>query len=246
VLTGRRAAALATLLWAGFAHTPALAQASGQPCVLDKCLNAAGVPPPPLQRSFGGPRAPGHFDFYVLALSWSPGFCDTAGSAKGGEQCAPGAGLGFVVHGLWPQNQHGYPSDCDTTARPGRAALELTRGLYPSAGLAIHEWRKHGSCTGLSPNEYFATVRRAREAVTIPPALEHPTEPQTVAPLELARAFATANPGLRTDMMAVTCRQDELAEVRLCFTKDLRGFTTCPEIARGACRTRSISVLPVQ
>jgi ribonuclease T2 len=53
----------------------------------------------------------GQFDFYVLALSWSPGFCENSGSRS--RQCDSGRGLGFVTHGLWPQNEQGYPSFCE-------------------------------------------------------------------------------------------------------------------------------------
>ena len=250
----------AAALIGGAALSPAAAQIldgtqagrTAPPCVLDKCLDQAGsapTRPSPAPVPVVGPSsvAPGAFDFYVLSLSWSPGFCDTGGAEKGGDQCAPGAGLGFVVHGLWPQNTRGYPSGCDSTARnPTRAALQATRGLYPSIGLAVHEWREHGTCTGLGPVDYFAAVRRAFAVVTIPPALAAPHEPQTLGPTEITRAFTASNPGLRADTMAVTCRQGELQEVRLCFTKDLRGFTPCPEVARAACRSRSLSVLPVQ
>ena len=234
-----------------FQRRSGFGQAASTPCVLDKCVEGAGAADPVGPSVVRGPRAgsgspPGNFDLYVLALSWSPGFCDTGGAAKAGAQCADGARLGFVVHGLWPQRTHGFPSDCDSTASPSRTALDQVGGLYPDPGLARYEWRKHGTCTGLSPTAYFAAVRAARAAVTIPPALAAPDEPQTLAPLDVARAFVASNPGLRTDMMAVTCRQDELEEVRLCFAKDLRGFTTCPEIARSACRTRQISVLPLR
>jgi ribonuclease T2 len=233
------------------------------PCVLDKCLNGAVASPrqdagpasspepssaPPARTggfSSRNARAPGDFDFYVLALSWSPGFCDTGGAAKAPRQCGDGANLGFVVHGLWPQYARGFPSDCNGDRAPSRMALDTVKGVYPDEGLARYEWRKHGTCTGLSPTDYFSLVRRAREAVTIPSTLQAPSEPQTLAPLDVARAFTAANQGLRTDMMAVTCRQDELQEVRVCFAKDLRGFVTCPEVSRGACRTREITVLPV-
>lgn len=234
--------ALAALLaWGATADAQ---RATEPPCVLDKCV--AGSPTP----ASGGatsPRATGSFDFYVLALSWSPGFCDTGGAGKAHGQCADGAKLGFVVHGLWPQNTHGFPSDCDggATRFPSRAALDRVRDLYPSEGLARYEWRKHGTCTGLSPSDYFDQVRRAREAVTIPASLQTPDEPQTLAPLDIVRAFSQANARLRADQMAVTCRQGELEEVRVCFTKDLRGFTPCPEISRASCRARDISVLPV-
>ena len=93
---------------------------------------------------------PGDFDFYVLALSWSPGFCELDGDRdRNREQCADGAGLGFVVHGLWPQNERGFPSECGPAGRtPSRIALDQAKGLFPSEGLARHQWRKHGTCSG--------------------------------------------------------------------------------------------------
>ena len=108
----------------------------------------------------------GDFDFYVLTLSWSPGFCDTGGAEKARDQCAVGAGKGFVVHGLWPENaDRAYPSDCgDAGYIPGEALRE-THGVYPSEGLARYEYRKHGTCTGLDPKDYFGAVKYAAERV---------------------------------------------------------------------------------
>ena len=225
------------------------------PCVLDKCLqpppSGAERPSGPIDSnrldrgSPGRASASGDFDFYVLALSWSPGFCETGGAEKAPQQCEPGSRLGFVVHGLWPQNQHGYPSNCDTGSRmPSRLALDAVRGLYPDEGLARHEWRTHGTCSGKSPTDYFADVRQARNAIVIPPSLVAPDDQVSWAPLDIARAFAAANPRLRTDSMAVTCRQNMLEEVRICFTKDLRGYIACPEVVRASCR-RPIEVPPV-
>lgn len=229
------------------------------PCVLDKCLNegaasspaetprGAGAERPPRggDPRFGRPQGSGAFDFYVLALSWSPGFCETGGAAKAEQQCEPGNRLGFVVHGLWPQNTHGFPSDCNAAAgSPSRVTLDKVRGLYPDEGLARYEWRKHGTCTGLSPTDYFAEVRRARDAVAVPEAFKAPGDTKSWAPLDIARAFIAANPRLRTDAMAVTCRDNTLEEVRVCFSKDLRAFASCPEVARASCR-RPIEVPPV-
>lgn len=188
---------------------------------------------------------PGEFDFYVLALSWSPGFCELEGDGRGRdrEQCAPGARLGFVVHGLWPQNERGFPSDCGPAGRtPSRIAMEQAAGLFPSEGLARHEWRKHGTCSGSSPSDYFADVRRARDKVVIPPALQKSERDQSWTAIDLERAFVAANPGLRTDMMSIACRRGVLQEVRICFSKDLRGFRTCEEVDRSGCRTREITV----
>lgn len=213
------------------------------PCVLDNCLGNSPDPSP--ARRVPGAVGSG-FDFYVLALSWSPGFCSAAGAGRSPSQCAKGRDLGFVVHGLWPQNTSGYPSDCDTgvSRSPPRAAIDGVSDLYPDPGLARHEWRRHGTCSGLSPTAYFAAVRQARAAVTIPPQLDAPHDAQQLAPLEITRAFLAANPGLQRDAMTVTCRSGMLAEVRICLTRDLRGFQSCPEVARDACRTRSLTVPP--
>ncbi|MEJ1936140.1 hypothetical protein WDZ92_38595, partial [Nostoc sp. NIES-2111] len=175
----------------------------------------------------GGP--PGDFDFYVLALSWSPGFCEIEGDRKGRDQCEDGSGLGFVVHGLWPQYTRGFPTECSPANRsPSRIALEAARGVYPDEGLARYQWRKHGTCSGLSPTEYYETVRAARDKVTIPPALVSPRSEQTFTPIELERAFAAANPGLRTDMMAVACSGGVLGGGRGCIRQDGGGFPNRP------------------
>ena len=60
----------------------------------------------------------GRFDYYVLALSWSPTWCALDGDARGADQCDPRHDFGWTLHGLWPQYEEGYPQDCATTARP--------------------------------------------------------------------------------------------------------------------------------
>ena len=197
-----------------------------------------------LQEIRGAPT--GQFDFYVIALSWSPGFCDAGGSARGREQCAPGRERGFVVHGLWPQYERGYPTFCEPGGRSlPRAALENAPALFPDEELARHQWRKHGTCAGGSPTEYFRAVQRARDLVRIPERLERPGTGSKVLPHEIERAFSEANPGLRTEMMAVECGRRIFQEIRICLTQDLRGFRACPEVDRGGCRAGEITVLPV-
>ncbi len=189
---------------------------------------------------------PGDFDFYVLALSWSPGFCDTGGAGKTYAQCANGAHLGFVVHGLWPQYRHGFASDCGGIASPSLFALETVKGLYPDLGLARYEWRKHGTCSGKSPSDYFADVRKARAAITIPPQFTDARKIETWTPLDIERAFIAANRRLKPGMLAVECSRGELAEVRICFSKDLHDFVACPEVARHFCYMQQISVAPMR
>jgi len=199
----------------------------------------------PARAERGG--AAGEFDFYVLALSWSSGFCAVEGDDKRREECASGSGLGFTVHGLWPQNERGYPTDCGPAGRtPSRAAIEIAREAIPSEGLARYQWRKHGVCSGSSPTDYFRDVKAARAKIVIPTAFEKPDRESRWNPIDLERAFIAANPGLRADMIAVSCRRSTLSEVRVCLTKDLRGFRTCEEVDRGGCRQREISVPPVR
>jgi ribonuclease T2 len=185
----------------------------------------------------------GRFDFYVLALSWSPGFCEASGDVKGRRQCQSGANLGFVVHGLWPQYERGYPTFCEPGGRsPSRPALEQAGGVFPDEGLARYQWRKHGSCSGQSPAEYFQAARRARDLVRIPDRLEDPTVDTRVLAPEIERAFMQSNPGLRPDMMAVECGRRIFQEIRICLDKDLRGFRQCPEVDRAGCRSTEIAV----
>ena len=191
--------------------------------------------------------ATGDFDFYVLTLSWSPGFCDTGGAEKAGDQCDVGAGKGFVVHGLWPENANrAYPSDCgDSGYIPGEALRE-THGVYPSEGLARYEYRKHGTCTGLDPKAYFDAVKYAWTRIVVPPSLQSPHDALSLAPRELENAFIAANPALTGDNFAITCRRGELIDVRICVAKTLDSFVDCPKIARHSCHASQIKVSPLR
>jgi ribonuclease T2 len=225
---------------------PSLAGPGAAFCGSDRCAGSAPFLPLPVQAVRGTASTPGDFDFYVFSLSWSPGFCETPAGTRARDQCDAGANLGFVVHGLWPQYEHGFPSDCGPAARfPSRLALESAQGLYPTVGLARHEWQKHGTCSGKSPTDYFADVRRARDSVVIPAQFAAAKENQTWTPIDIARAFIAANARLRPGMLGVACANDVLQEVKICFSKDLRDFHACPEVSRQGCRVREISVPPI-
>ena len=189
---------------------------------------------------------PGQFDFFVLALSWSPGFCEAGGGDdKGRDQCRTGSGLGFVVHGLWPQFERGFPTQCQgPNVTPTRMAMDIARNVFVEEGLARYQWRKHGTCSGLSPGDYFSAVKAARDKVVVPADLQRPSAPSQTTALELERAFVAANPGLRVDMMGVDCRGDVLQEVRICMSRDLRSFVSCGEVDRRGCRARTFTIPP--
>jgi ribonuclease T2 len=207
-------------------------------CVLDHCADNTA---PPIEKPRASETAGGSFDFYVLALSWSPGFCEASGGGR--AQCEPGQKRAFVLHGLWPQYERGFPSNCGGVSTPSRLALDRARGVYPDEGLARYEWRKHGTCTGRSPGDYFEDAGRAKDAVTVPPTLANLADDRSLATIDVERAFYEVNPRLRPGMMAVGCERGMLQEVRICLTKDLREFRTCPEVVRHGCRAREIRVL---
>lgn len=184
---------------------------------------------------------PGEFDFYVLALSWSPTYCALE-SDPDEAQCGVEE-HGFILHGLWPQFESGYPEDCRGNL-PLRLPNEVSRSILdimPSTGLVRYQWRKHGICAGLAPDAYFRLSRQAFDKISIPEDFVDPPDDGTRAPLEIERAFLTANPGLRADAIAVTCKDRHLADVRICLTKDLQ-FRSCPEVDADHCRTRRIDV----
>ena len=188
----------------------------------------------------------GDFDFYVLSLSWSPTFCATAKAAQNREQCGTDREFGLVVHGLWPQYERGYPQSCPSD-QPGRVPSSLGRqylDIMPSIGLIGHQWRKHGTCSGLSQQDYFSVMREAFERVAVPPTLKHSSKETKVAPQDIERQFVSANQGLSPRGIAVTCEAGKLDEVQICLTRDLR-FRTCPQVDGNGCRRTRISVPPI-
>ena len=157
---------------------------------------------------------PGDFDFYVLALSWSPTWCATAEDAAESPQCNADAGLGFVLHGLWPQFEAGYPEFCDPPERPSRDLIASALDIMPDRGLVAHQWRKHGTCSGLDPETYFATARAAFEQIEIPARFDRPAGDERFSPADIESAFAGANPELQPDGLAVICDGGLFEEVR--------------------------------
>ncbi|MGH6684460.1 MAG: ribonuclease T2 family protein [Pseudolabrys sp.] len=190
-------------------------------------------------------NTPGQFDFYVLALSWSPSFCEAeherAPDRAPDQQCA-GRPFAFVVHGLWPQYEKGFPSYCQVPApRLDRTIVGSALELMPSPRLIFHEWDRHGTCSGLSQYAYFEAVRKARAVVKIPPSFIELDKPIVVKPEDVAEAFVKANPGLSRMGMAVACNGKRLSEVRVCLNKDF-SFRDCAEVARRACKSDSVAM----
>lgn len=192
---------------------------------------------------------PGQFDFYVLALSWSPSYCEAARERAPDrapdQQCA-GRPYSFVVHGLWPQYERGFPSYCRVPApRLDRAMVSNALELMPSPRLVFHEWDRHGTCSGLSPRAYFETMRKARSVVKIPEDYLALERPLIVTPADVADEFIKANPGLSRSNMAVGCDRKRLTEIRICLTREF-AFRDCPEVSRRSCRIDKVAMPAVR
>jgi ribonuclease T2 len=141
---------------------------------------------------------PGRFDFYVLSLSWSPSFCKESEERgrSSNEQCR-GRPYSFVVHGLWPQYERGFPRDCQVPSpRLSRELMTSMLDLMPAPGLIYHEWDQHGTCSGLEAQGYFDLIRKARDTVKIPENYASPRTTLTVSPDDVEEAFVKSNPGL--------------------------------------------------
>jgi ribonuclease T2 len=194
-------------------------------------------------------NSPGQFDFYVLALSWSPSFCEAAaerGNSGRGAQIQCGRPYAFVVHGLWPQYERGFPQYCQRPSpRLDRNIMTSMLDLMPAPGLIFNEWDKHGTCSGLGARGYFESVRKARAAVKIPEEFLQLPEEKVIAPADLEAAFIKVNPGLSRASMSVICTSRRLSEVRICFSKDMQ-FRACDEIDRRACRRDEVVMPPVR
>jgi ribonuclease T2 len=188
---------------------------------------------------------PGSFDYYVLSLSWSPSFCETS---RGGGDSQLQCGIrpySFVVHGLWPQYDKGFPEACQVPApRLDRRIVESMLDLMPSRTLIYHEWDAHGTCSGLSQRDYFDAIRKAHAAVTIPPQYVQPQVPLTVTPQEVIDDFVKANAALSSAGIDLDCNRTRLREVRICLSRDLH-FRDCTN-KRDACRTDKVVMPPAR
>jgi ribonuclease T2 len=196
-------------------------------------------------------NVPGEFDYYTMVLSWSPTHCATSDRGRDETQCSrdDGARFGFVLHGMWPQYEDGYPERCFTRFKPyvSDQVISSVADIMPSKGLVIHEYREHGTCSGMRPEPYFAFAKRAFTSINIPQRYRNPLETQVVSARDVIGDFLHANPQLRPDMVEVTCSGLVLSDVRVCFSKDGQPRSCGSNERKGkACRTDGVRVPPVR
>lgn len=192
-----------------------------------------------------GDRA-GDFDYYVLSLSWSAAWCALEGDARDDPQCEDGRGLTFILHGLWPQNEDGWPSFCRTVERdPSRAQTAAMADIMGGAGLSFYQWKKHGRCSGLSAEGYFRTAREAFGSIKIPDLFAGVDRPLTLPASVIEEAFLEANPRLSRDQITITCKEGLIQEARICLTRDLATRRCGQDVIRD-CRLKDAVLEPVR
>ena len=188
----------------------------------------------------------GEFEYYVMALSWSPSWCAIEGDARGSPQCAAERDAGWVLHGLWPQDEEGWPERCRTGfAEPSRRQTAAMADIMGTPGLAWYQWNKHGTCSGLAAADYLALAREAWERVEKPQVFEHLRETVRLPAALVEEAFLRENPLITAGGLTVTCRDGMIAEVRICLTRDLE-FRDCGADVARECALEDARLDPVR
>jgi ribonuclease T2 len=190
-------------------------------------------------------HTPGRFDYYVLSLSWSPEYCAGPAAARNSEQCGEGRRYGFVVHGLWPQYERGWPQDCAAANPVDAAIVARMLPLMPAEGLIQHQWRKHGTCSGLDAASYFEWTEKAFRRFQIPADFRQPLK-QVEMPAESVRQkLLAANPSYPRGSIKLACRGRYLSEARICLTRNLEP-RACSASVRDSCPASNIILRPVR
>jgi ribonuclease T2 len=203
----------------------------------------AGLAVPALSRKHKPAVKPsdGSFDYYLLSLSWAPNYCaDHPGDNS--SECKSGNHKGFVLHGLWPQSNEGQPPMSCTPASP--VASDTVRHMleyYPSRGLIQHEWEKHGTCSGVSSQEYFAKVEQAFKSIQLPDQFNNQSGDKSLPPKDLDQSFADSNHA-PADAFRISCHAQELVGVEVCMSKDLK-IQSCAKSLRD-CPANSVLMHP--
>ena len=194
---------------------------------------------------------PGDFDYYALVLSWSPSFCLAQDGAHASDpQCSARRPYAFVVHGLWPQYDKGWPSNCGAGNEPRvpRQIVDDVIDAIPTEKLMNHEWQTHGTCSGLTVGNYFGLARALYKGISIPPKYANLTAPLEVTVPDLRSDLLRANPQLQSSMIAVDCESNgRLREIHFCYAKDGKPAACGRNEVQGKmCRTDLVTLPPVR
>ncbi len=183
------------------------------------------------------------FDYFLLSLSWAPNYC-AGHPTDHSSECRTGGHTAFVLHGLWPQANSGPPPmSCSTASPVAGETVDHMLNFMPTRGLIQHEWQKHGTCSGLSAQDYFARVEQAFRNVHVPeqyPKLDHE---QSFSVPDLEKSFADANHAPLSSFR-ISCHAGELVSLEVCMDKNLQ-FQSCTQSVR-ECPVNNVGMRPPQ
>ena len=185
----------------------------------------------------------GDFDYFLLTLSWAPEFCATNPNGRTSVECAPNQHMGLVVHGLWPQYDSGkWPQDCASTPPVASSTVQHMMPIMPGKQLIQHEWAKHGTCSGMSVQDYFGAIEKLYNGLEVPPDFKKPSSSTETSPSAIEQKFAKANNAPK-GAFRISCPQNSFSAVEVCLSKELQ-YQACPNTLK-ECRAPQIEVKPV-
>lgn len=166
-------------------------------------------------------------DYYLLALSWSPGFCEQQRKHNGNHlptsvqyQCATNQHFGWIIHGLWPQNASArhiseHPRFCQGDLPVvSQDIIKVYLPESPSAKLLQGEWEKHGACAFNSAQDYFEKQRKLYRTLTLPQ--------EEISRTDLFKWMKQHNPQLANHYLEATRN-----ELFICYDKNWK-VINCP------------------
>lgn len=175
------------------------------------------------------------FDFYVLSMSYQPEFCyqNKHKNFPGCENPRDFWRQSLTLHGLWPEDDDGsWPSNCSTEQFDPKTIDDLGPDrfaqLWPNVkaseeehsdahyGFWKHEWEKHGTCTGLTQDEYFDTA--LKHFFPTPPFV-HDNYGLEVSKVDLLNEYRGDVDGYLGNVVLVCSGGKYLSEVRICVAK---------------------------
>ena len=159
---------------------------------------------------------------YTLSVIWAADRCRPNSGATDGISCGATSTNGFLLHGLWPDGKSAlWPQYCSRSTPLNRATVRKYYCATPSAQHLQHEWAKHGTCMpGGNPDYYFGLSNRLFGRLRFPDLSKVPGTPRAQ---DIARAFASANPGMKPDMMRIFIdKEGWFQEVWLCLDMRFR------------------------
>lgn len=162
------------------------------------------------------------FDYYTLAVTLTPAFCDLNPKRFNSVQCRERKPV--VVHGLWPESASGKALEY-CSGEPfaiGQGTEKQLRRIMPDAGLRRYQWEKHGRCSRLSADGYFSILSREFDELKWPEQFKSTGRDVVVERSVILGELQRLNPGLPSGGIVLRCAGKErpplLTEVRICLS----------------------------